>query len=68
MMPSEEATRSYDQFPFTPRRRKGVPRGSTHFEVTTQPEAGLPPRVQHSEEAYFVLEGEYELLVEGEPL
>jgi quercetin dioxygenase-like cupin family protein len=36
------------------------------FEVTTQPGAGPPPHVQHREdEAFYVLEGEYEFLVEG---
>ena len=36
------------------------------FEVTTQPEVGPPPHVQHREdEAFYVLEGEYEFLVEG---
>jgi quercetin dioxygenase-like cupin family protein len=36
------------------------------FEVTTQPGAGPPPHVQHREdEAFYVLEGEYQFLVEG---
>lgn len=36
------------------------------FEVTAQPGAGPPPHVQHHEdEAFCVLEGEYEFLVEG---
>lgn len=36
------------------------------FEVTTQPGAGPPPHVQHREdEASYVLEGEYEFLIEG---
>ena len=36
------------------------------FEVTTQPGAGPPPHVQHREdEAFCVLEGEYQFLVEG---
>ena len=36
---------------------------------TTQPAAGLPLHVQHREdEAFFALEGEYALLVEGEIL
>jgi quercetin dioxygenase-like cupin family protein len=36
------------------------------FEVTAQPGAGPPPHVQHREdEAFCVLEGEYEFLVEG---
>ena len=35
------------------------------FEVTAQPGAGSPPHVQHREdEAFCVLEGEYEFLVE----
>ena len=33
------------------------------FEVTTQPNGGLPPHVQHREdESFYVLEGEYEFL------
>ena len=36
------------------------------FEVTAQPGAGPPPHVQHREdEAFCVLEGEYQFLVEG---
>jgi mannose-6-phosphate isomerase-like protein (cupin superfamily) len=36
------------------------------FEVTAQPGAGPPPHVQHREdEAFWVLEGEYEFVVEG---
>jgi len=36
------------------------------FEVVTQPEGGPPPHVQHREdESLYVLEGEYEFLVEG---
>ena len=36
------------------------------FEVTAHPGAGPPPHVQHREdEAFCVLEGEYEFLVEG---
>jgi quercetin dioxygenase-like cupin family protein len=36
------------------------------FEVVTQPGSGPPPHVQHREdEAFYVLEGEYEFLVEG---
>jgi mannose-6-phosphate isomerase-like protein (cupin superfamily) len=36
------------------------------FEVETPPGSGVPPHVQHREdEAFFVLEGEYEFLVEG---
>ena len=35
------------------------------FEVTAQPGAGSPPHVQHREdEAFCVLEGEYEFLIE----
>jgi quercetin dioxygenase-like cupin family protein len=36
------------------------------FEVETPPGSGVPPHVQHREdEAFCVLEGEYEFLVEG---
>jgi mannose-6-phosphate isomerase-like protein (cupin superfamily) len=36
------------------------------FEVATRPGAGAPPHVQHREdESFYVLEGEYEFLVEG---
>ncbi len=36
------------------------------FEVETSPGSGVPPHVQHREdEAFCVLEGEYEFLVEG---
>jgi quercetin dioxygenase-like cupin family protein len=36
------------------------------FEVTTQPGLEPPPHVQHREdESFYVLEGEYEFLVEG---
>ncbi len=36
------------------------------FEVETPPGGGPPPHVQHREdEAFCVLEGEYEYLVEG---
>ncbi len=36
------------------------------FEVETQPGSCSPPHVQHREdEAFYVLEGEYEFLVEG---
>jgi quercetin dioxygenase-like cupin family protein len=36
------------------------------FEVTTQPGVGPPPHVQHREdESFYVLEGDYEFLVEG---
>ena len=39
------------------------------FEVVTQPGAGPPPHVQHREdEALYVLEGEYEFLVDGHTL
>jgi quercetin dioxygenase-like cupin family protein len=36
------------------------------FEVTTQPGGGVLPHIQHREdESFYVLEGEYEFLVEG---
>jgi mannose-6-phosphate isomerase-like protein (cupin superfamily) len=36
------------------------------FEVVTQPGGGPPAHVQHREdEAFYILEGEYEFLVEG---
>ncbi len=36
------------------------------FEVTTQPDGRVLPHVQHREdESFYVLEGEYEFLVEG---
>ena len=36
------------------------------FEVATQPNGGPPPHVQHREdESFYVLEGEFEFLVEG---
>ena len=36
------------------------------FEVTTQPGVGVPPHVQHrEEESFYVLEGDYEFVVEG---
>ena len=36
------------------------------FEVVTHPGSGPPPHVQHREdEAFYVLEGEYEFLVDG---
>ena len=36
------------------------------FEVTTQPSGRVLPHVQHREdEAFYVLEGEYEFLIEG---
>ncbi len=39
------------------------------FEVITQPGSGPPPHVQHREdEAFYVLEGEYEFLVDGNTL
>ena len=39
------------------------------FEVVTQPQVGPPPHIQHREdEAFWVLEGEYEFLVEGRTL
>ena len=39
------------------------------FEVASQPGSGPPPHVQHREdEAFYVLEGEYEFLVEGRTL
>jgi quercetin dioxygenase-like cupin family protein len=39
------------------------------FEVVTQPEGGVLPHVQHREdESLYVLEGEYEFLVEGRTL
>jgi quercetin dioxygenase-like cupin family protein len=39
------------------------------FEVVTQPKEGPPPHVQHREdESFYVLEGEYEFLVEGRTL
>jgi quercetin dioxygenase-like cupin family protein len=39
------------------------------FEVETPPGSGPPPHVQHREdESFYVLEGEYEFLVEGRTL
>ena len=36
------------------------------FEVATQPGAGPPPHIHHREdESFYVLEGEYEFLIEG---
>ena len=36
------------------------------FEVTTRPGTALPPHVHHREdESFYVLEGEYEFLVDG---
>jgi mannose-6-phosphate isomerase-like protein (cupin superfamily) len=39
------------------------------FEVVTRPGAGASPHVQHREdESFYVLEGEYEFLIEGRTL
>jgi len=39
------------------------------FEVVTQPQGGPPPHIQHrADECFYVLEGEYEFLVEGRTL
>ena len=39
------------------------------FEVVSQPQGGAPSYIQHREdEAFYVLEGEYEFLVEGRTL
>jgi mannose-6-phosphate isomerase-like protein (cupin superfamily) len=39
------------------------------FEVASRPGIGPPPHVQHrEEEAFWVLEGEYEFLIEGRTL
>jgi quercetin dioxygenase-like cupin family protein len=39
------------------------------FEVVSQPQGGPPPHIQHREdECFYVLEGEYEFLVEGRTL
>src|SRR3712207_794386 len=39
------------------------------FEVASQPGTGPPPHVQHREdEAFYVLEGDYEFLVEDRTL
>jgi quercetin dioxygenase-like cupin family protein len=39
------------------------------FEVTTQPGSGPPPHVNHREdEAFYVLEGDYEFLSGGEAM
>ena len=39
------------------------------FEVVSHPQCGPPPHIQHREdEAFYVLEGEYEFLVEGRTL
>ena len=39
------------------------------FEVVSQPQGGSPPHIQHREdECFYVLEGEYEFLVEGRTL
>lgn len=41
----------------------------SHFEATTDPGAGPPPHAHHREdEAFYVLEGEYEFLVDGHTL
>lgn len=48
---------------------KGEQTGGAYslFEVATRPGGGPPPHVQHWEdEAVYVLEGEYEFLVEGD--
>ncbi len=38
------------------------------FEITTQPGDGPPPHIQHWEdESFYVLEGEYEFLLEDRP-
>ena len=35
------------------------------FEIMSQPQAGVPPHIQHREdECFYVLEGEFEFLVE----
>jgi mannose-6-phosphate isomerase-like protein (cupin superfamily) len=40
-----------------------------HFEVATRPGAGPPPHIHHREdEAFYVLEGDYECLIGGETL
>jgi quercetin dioxygenase-like cupin family protein len=47
-----------------PSRRTGG--AYTLFEVATEPGAGPPPHVNHREdESFYVLEGEYEFLIEG---
>jgi len=39
------------------------------FEVATQPGSGPPPHVQHREdESFYVLQGEYDFLIEGRTL
>ena len=39
------------------------------FEAVSQPQGGPPPHIQHREdECFYVLEGEYEFLVEGRTL
>lgn len=39
------------------------------FEVASQPGAGPPPHIQHrEEEAFWVLQGRYEFLIEGRAL
>jgi quercetin dioxygenase-like cupin family protein len=50
---------------------KGEQTGGAYslFELVTQPKGGPPPHVQHREhESCYVLEGEYEFLVEGHTL
>jgi quercetin dioxygenase-like cupin family protein len=39
------------------------------FEVATRPGAGPPPHIHHREdESFYVLEGEYEFLIEGQSI
>jgi quercetin dioxygenase-like cupin family protein len=39
------------------------------FELVSQPQGGSPPHLQHrGDEAFYVLEGEYEFPVEGRTL
>ena len=52
-------------------KTKGEQTGGAYslFEVVTQPKGGPPPHVQHREDkSCYVLEGEYEFLVEGHTL
>ncbi len=50
-----------------PSRQTG--RAYALFEVTTQPNGGPPPHVQHREdESFYVMEGEYEFLIGGQTL
>jgi mannose-6-phosphate isomerase-like protein (cupin superfamily) len=45
--------------------------GGAHslFEIVTRPGAGPPPQIQHCEDEYFyVLEEDYEFLLEGRTL